>query len=92
MFQLELFISGKQPKVYFAVGTEIKVILAKASEVGSVINAAEEIVGIAVDALRNKIWWNSEGKIYRSDIEGSAMETVLDRQECKPTHRNAAVT
>ena len=86
MFQLELLISGKQPKVYFAVGAEIKEISGKTSEVNSVINTAEEVVGIAVDALRNQIWWTSEGKIYRSDIEGSAMETVLDGQKCKPIH------
>ena len=39
-----------------------------------------------------KIWWTSEGNIYQSDIGGSAMETVLDRQECKPHRRHVSVT
>ena len=75
---------GKGPKIYFVAGLEVKAISEKTWEVSSVMNATEDILGIAVDALRNQIWWSSEVDIYRSEIGGTGTVALsLDTAECK---------
>ena len=44
---------------------------------------SDTLYGIAVDTIRNKLYWTSSYKIYRSELDGTGVRTVLDTSNCK---------
>ena len=50
----------------------------------TVITTTEALRGIAFDPTQKKLYWSStNGKIYRGNLNGSDIETVLSSSECK---------
>ena len=74
-----------EPKVYIAGGHEVNVISAKDLSVSLAKSAPQPILGVvAVDPIRRVLFWNSEYKVYRSNLSVPIVtETLLDTVECK---------
>ena len=63
---------------------EVRVMSTKTSKVTTIIQQGSgTFYGIAVDTIRNKLYWTSSYKIYRSELNGIGLRTVLDTNRCK---------
>ena len=57
----------------------------KTSQVSKIasINDDDSLYGVAYDSMANKVYFCSKSKIYRANLDGTAMETVLSTTQCK---------
>lgn len=84
-FQCVSFPEPEQT-IYFA--TENGGIMAYStltSQVTTIVTSNETCWGIAYDSVHHKIYWSTrkERKIYRTNLNGSLVETILSTDQCK---------
>ena len=71
--------AGSDSKIYFAtMGSGIKALSTKSAQVSSIIDQPESFYAIAYDRDRNRFYWTSSYKIYRSRADGTYVETLLE--------------
>ena len=87
-FSRHNFCIVPQPQLFFATNeTGGKVLLPQNLEVFTFVSSNENILFVASDMLRNKLYWSSRfsAKIYRFDAtDGNNVETLLSTTQCKP--------
>ena len=74
---------GNDHTIYFAtLGSGIKALSTKKSELTTVIESTEYFYGVAFDAVGKKLHWTSIYKMYRSGAGGANVETLVDTMQC----------
>ena len=69
--------------IYFAtMGSGLKALSTKTSEVTTVIESTEYFYGVAFDDVGKKLYWTSSYKMYRSGVDGANVETLVDTMQC----------
>ena len=70
--------------IYFTTaGDGVKSFAPKPPVVSTVTGNSHSLYGIAYDTAGNRLYWTSSFKIYRSEVGGTDVETLLNTQECK---------
>lgn len=89
-FRQGLIIIGSfpefEPKIYFAAWEGgVRAYSGLNSEAKTVVNSSERIIGIVYDSIRDKIYWSTPStcRIYRANLDGTGVETVLDTNQCE---------
>ena len=80
-------ILGSNAQIYAATSRGIvKVFSNKDSKVNSNIMISRDMeycYGISIDVDKRKLYWTTDSQIYRSEIDGTARETLLNTTSCK---------
>ena len=59
-------------------------------EVTKVIDSREKFTGVAWDSVNKQLYYSSPYAIYRSEIDGTNVQMVLNTTDCKLFHADAA--
>ena len=70
--------------IFFAtIGSGIKALSTETAQVTPVIDSTKNVYGVAYDAGRNKLYWTSDYKMYRSEADGTHEKELLDTTKLK---------
>ena len=84
---------AQESEIYYATCCEgVRVFSPQNSGGTSVVTSSEHLLGVAYDTLRNKIYWSSIPKIYRTDPnDPSNVEPVFNTSQCKLSNNSAGL-
>ena len=88
LFKHPIFYSDPVCKssIYFATGFGgLKAYSMETLQTSTIVNSSEELYGVAYDSVARKVYFSSNTKIYRANMDGTNQETVLSTTQCKST-------
>ena len=72
-----------KPSIYFGTTRGLNAYSLETLQTNKIVNSGEWLYGVTYDSIASKVYFSSFYKIYRANLDGSHLETVLSTSECK---------